>query len=228
MIPAVTYQGGKQRIAQQILEIMKINQNDDFHDLCCGSGSLSIELVNQGHDPTKIYMVDQGPWGLVWDLVGRGNFSLQRFSEVCNSIPEKSQIKEYMEALSKQPADIDTPYVYLILQASSFGGKAIWIENNTWKNCSFRNLWMPTETSNRRSPVNPMMPMPDTLLTRMEEICQRMLGVHGFCININEYQAQTGIVYIDPPYKNTTHYGSAFDVVSYANKTSLPTYVSEG
>ena len=225
LISPTTYQGGKHRIAGQILDVIN-PQGEDFYDLCCGSGNISIELINRGYDPTKIHMLDCGPWGLFWKLVGEGRFDLHKFQQICKDIPaEATEIQGYIKELSKQPADIDTPYVYLLLQAASFGGKSIWIKDNKWQNCSFRSYWTPTATSNRRSHVNPMMPMPPTLLQRATAICEKMTGVHGYYQNIEDFQPGKGIVYIDPPYSNLTAYGNTFDVLTYAQKFNC--YVSE-
>lgn len=51
------YQGGKQRIAKQIVNIIKQYINDDktqFYDLCCGSGAVSVEVVGYEVDETRI------------------------------------------------------------------------------------------------------------------------------------------------------------------------------
>lgn len=43
------YQGGKQRIAKQIVNIIKQYINDDktqFYDLCCGSGTTLVAAQN--------------------------------------------------------------------------------------------------------------------------------------------------------------------------------------
>ena len=61
-------------------------------------------------------------------------------------------------------------YDYLLLQAGAFGSKWIGIEGNKWTNNTFRSYWLPTETSNRKSPVNPMMPLPNTLYERVFNI----------------------------------------------------------
>lgn len=40
LLPPCSYQGGKQRLAKQIVDIIlqenKINDNTKFYDLCCG------------------------------------------------------------------------------------------------------------------------------------------------------------------------------------------------
>ena len=59
------YQGGKQRIAKQIVDVLLSldhNENTVFYDLCCGSGAISIELVNRGIKPSQIVMVDLSSW----------------------------------------------------------------------------------------------------------------------------------------------------------------------
>jgi 16S rRNA G966 N2-methylase RsmD len=232
LLPPTSYQGGKVRIASKIVDILlrESTQAPKYFDLCCGSGAISLELVNQGVSPKQITMLDAGPWGLVWLLVGKGNFPLKVLKEYIESIPKDlSQVRGFMKNLAKQDARKDTAVVFLLLQAASFGSKPIWIENNQWKNSSFRSYWKPTATSNRRSPVNPMMPLPDTLYTRMQLICDKMLGVCGLNQNIETFMPVDGsIVYIDPPYKNRTGYGHNFDVVKYAKSLSQKCFVSEG
>ena len=228
LISPVTYQGGKQRIANEILSIINPH-NQLFNDYCCGSGAISIQLINQGYLPYNIIMLDKSPWGLFWQKVGDGCFSLNTFKQYIDSIPQDiSLIQPWIKEMSKQPADIDTIYVYLILQAGSFGGKAIWIKNNAWQNCSFRSYWLPTATSNRRSHVNPMMPMPKTLYERVAAICEKMQGINGIYDDIYNHKPETGILYIDPPYLNTTMYGDAFNVLEYVKSVKIKTYVSEG
>lgn len=222
-----SYQGGKQRLAKQIVDIIfeqkDINEDTKFYDLCCGSGAISIELVKRGISPSNITMVDKSPWGLFWRKVGDGTFSTEVFKLYIDDIPkELTEIQPYIKELSKQPANDgmfeNAVYKFLLLQASSFGSKAIWMnENNKWATCSFRSYWLPTESSSRRSPVNPMMPMPNTLYKRVEEICANMDGVCGVNGNVTDIVSppDNSIVYIDPPYKNTSGYGFDFDVNGY-------------
>ena len=238
-----SYQGGKSRLASKIVDIMfeqnNINEWTEFYDLCCGSGAVSIELVNRGVQPSQITMVDKSPWGLFWQGVGDYSFSTEVFKYYINEIPKDiTRIKKHVEEMSKQPANDgmfnNMVYKYLILQASSFGSKAIWVENNEWKNTSFRSYWLPTETSKRRSPVNPMMPMPDTLFDRVEAISANMMDVKGVYGDADKVEvSENSIVYIDPPYKDTTHYGHNFDYLSYIKKiknksSNVKIYLSEG
>lgn len=231
LVPITSYQGGKQRLAPQIVEFLLKEDADYYYDLCCGSGAISLELVNRGVEPSKITMIDSGPWGLIWDLIGRGLFPLKTLELYTKDIPkDRFKIKTYMEQLSKQNTRIDTAVIFLLLQAASFGSKPIWIKYpaHTWANTSFRSYWQPTATSNRRSPVNPMMPMPETLYERTKIICEKMKGVNG-CHksaepNINNayscYFNKKTVIYIDPPYKGRTSYEQDFNAIAWAKRFS--------
>ncbi|MCM3387207.1 DNA adenine methylase [Ureibacillus chungkukjangi] len=243
------YQGGKQRLAKQIVDIIfeqnEINDDTKFYDLCCGSGAISIELVKRGINPRQITMVDKSPWGLFWRKIGDGTFSTDVFKFYIDDVPKDiNEIQPYIKEMSKQPANDglfdNAVYKYLLLQASSFGSKAIWLnDDNKWATCSFRSYWLPTETSSRRSPVNPMMPMPDTLFNRVEQLYYYMEGVHGINGDVMDIVSppDNSIIYIDPPYKDTAGYGFSFDVSSLINQLKLGIklhnkkvniYVSEG
>jgi 16S rRNA G966 N2-methylase RsmD len=230
--PPTSYQGAKNRIAGQIADLLlaKASSTTHFYDLCCGSGAITVELLNRGVAPDRITMCDAGPWGLFWGEIGDGTFDIALLRAMIEKLPKDlSEIKLYMQSLAKQPASIATSQTFLLLQASSFGSKPIWIEGDSWKNCSFRSYWMPTATSNRRSPVNPMMPLPTTLLARVEGLClagKGITGIHGDVRQINPIS--DSIVYVDPPYQGTTPYGHNLDVVSLATTIGRPCYVSEG
>ena len=239
LVPPCSYQGGKQRLAKQIVDIIfeqnKINEETKFYDLCCGSGAITLELINRGVHPSNITMVDAGVYGAFWNSVANDEFDLEIFKHEIDKLPEVKDIQRYLQELSNQDVDNDKlVYHYLLLQSGSFGSKQIWIENNRWKNNSFRSYWLPTETSSRRSPVNPMMPMPNTLYDRVKNIVEYL----GGCINainsdiskIEWHFDENSIVYIDPPYKNTTKYGLDFDYEEFIinNWAYVNIYVSEG
>lgn len=229
LVPPVTYQGGKQRVAEQILDHMDFSETDTFVDVCCGSGAISLALLNRGYRPTDITMIDAGPWGAVWASIGAGAFSMTEFSDWINRVPtDPERIQGFLKELSQSPETVGNVYVFLLLQAGSFGGKAIWVGDNAWKNITFRNYWKPTQTSNRQSVVNPMMPMPKTMYERMAPIIDRaggVRGIHGDAIAVNI--SNTSLVYIDPPYTKTTKYGHTLDV-NVMSKRGRRCYVSEG
>ena len=241
-----SYQGGKQRLAKQIVDIFyaenEINDETKFYDLCCGSGAVSLELINRGFNPNNITMIDNGCFGQFWQDIANDEFELKVFREEINKLPSLENIQSYLKELSNQPVDKDKMiYHYLLLQAGAFGSKQIWIEDNKWKNNTFRNYWLPTETSNRKSPVNPMMPMPETLYKRVENIVNQISGcivaskedVFKTVYRLDE-EWESGnknvIVYIDPPYSNTTGYKESFNIYELERQiwNNVPIYISEG
>lgn len=235
-----TYQGAKQRVASEIIDYIfnttMIDSKTKFFDLCCGSGAITIELINRGFPKENIVMCDISSWGKFWKSVGEGTFDYSKFLTYANKVPtDKSLVQGYISELAKENADIDEEYKYILLQASAFGGKQIWKENGEWKNTSFRSYWQPTETSSRRSPVNPMMPSIDTLISRVKDITENCKGIT--CINDDIYTVIpliptiNCIVYLDPPYSNTTRYGFGFDyhdfISNVFDQTFSPVFVSE-
>ena len=241
-----SYQGGKQRLAKQIVDIFykenNINDDTKFFDLCCGSCAISLELINRGFNPNNITMIDNGCFGQFWQDIANGEFDLDIFKREIENLPNLENIQSYLKKLSDLPVDEDKMvYHYLLLQAGAFGSKQIWIENNKWKNNTFRSYWLPTETSNRRSPVNPMMPMPNTLYNRVEAIVEQLSGiitasresVFDAVYRIDEERNKGNkniIIYIDPPYANTTGYKETFDIYSLEGQiwSTSPIYISEG
>lgn len=240
LLPPCSYQGGKQRVSKQIVDYIfhttTVHNDTHFFDLCCGSGTITLEIISRGINPKNITMLDVSSWGSFWETIGNGSFSYDRFVEYANKVPkDKSKIQRYMKLLSKEKVGKDECYKYLLLQASSFGGKQIWVHGDEWQNTSFRNFWKPTETSKRRSPVNPMMPMVDELCQRVKLIvdyCQGVNCIHDDIYSILELIPQENcVIYIDPPYINTTGYGFEFDIHDFLSKlfdnTLCPVFVSE-
>ena len=239
--PMFAYQGGKTKLADKIYNEITSRCGKDvtFVDVCCGGGSVSVEFINNGLHPENIYMFDSGAIGAFWQQVSEGTFDLDYFEYVIHKIPsDLENIKGFMEDLSK----IEYGYVgdvvseYLLLQASAFGGKQIYDLGCKFSNTSFRSYWKPTETSSRRSPVNPMMPMPSTLLDRVKKVVNEMQpikAVHTYAENIDFSKIKTEkelVVYIDPPYKGTTGYKDTVDlslVIDRAKCVGAKVFVSE-
>ena len=239
LVPPCSYQGGKQRLAKKIVDIIfeqnEINEDTKFYELCCGSGAITLELINRGIHPSNITMVDSGVYGTFWNSVANDEFDMNIFKQEIDKLPSVDKIQSYLQRLSNLSVNKDLlEYHYLLLQSGSFGSKQIWVENDKWKNNSFRSYWTPTETSNRRSPVNPMMPMPNTLFDRVKNIVDYMAGsINAINLDISKIEwhfDKNSIVYIDPPYKNKTGYGFNFDYEEFIinNWAYVNIYVSEG
>lgn len=236
LLPPCSYQGGKQRLANQICDIIEEREGSDFvfYDLCCGSGAVSLEMVNRDYN---VVMVDKAPFGLFYEMVGKGQFDLNIFRQEIDKLPEIENIGQYLKYISNQQIDNDLLiYHYLLLQSGAFGSKQIWTSNNKWCNNTFRNYWMPTEISNRKSPVNPMMPMPETLYSRVEDIIlhgsEQITGLHidiYEVLSIINKDERKKVIYIDPPYQNTTGYLDSFNIFDIIEKLKgQHIYVSEG
>lgn len=260
MAVPVSYQGGKQRLAATVVDLWWDSTPDRFVELCCGSGAVSIEMVNRGFPVEAITMVDAGPWGLFWHKVGAGTFDTGVFEDYLSALPaDPALIQPALQELARQPVGDDAAEVFPILQAGSFGAKALWISDaadgeRRWANTSFRSYWLPTAMSSRRSPVNPMMPMPGTLRERVLRVVEAMAGVRGHCADVTAAStdpalglpltpqaaasagatgaagAGAAVVYMDPPYAGTTAYGHSLDVPAVATAMTAigPVYVSEG
>jgi len=239
---------GKQRLAKQIVDIFfdenKIDDSTQFYDICCGSGAISIELLNRGIKPHNIHMVDKSPWGLVWQMIGDGSFDLSVFKYFTETIPKDiTKIKQYASNIISNPVNKSMlPYHFLFLQACAFGSTATWVENSKWcKAGGLRDYWLPTEASNRKSPVNPMMPMPDNLYRRVELLCNQAKGLYGYCMDVFDFvydldeewdikKNKNIVIYIDPPYQNTQQYGYSFNIYELEGQiwNNAPIYISEG
>ena len=239
--PMFAYQGGKTKLASKIYNEItsRVGKDITFVDVCCGGGSVSIDFINSGLHPENIYMFDSGAIGAFWQQVSEGTFDLEYFEYLIHKIPNDLElVKGFMEDLSK----VEYNYVgeviseYLLLQASSFGGKQVYDLGDKFSNTSFRNYWKPTETSSRRSPVNPMMPMPSTLLSRVKQVVSEMQPIkatHTYAEYIDFSKIKTDrdlVVYIDPPYKGTTGYKDSIDlytVIDKAKGVGATVFVSE-
>lgn len=227
----VSYQGGKQRIAPQIADVICGAFPDSaYWDVCAGSGAFTLELVNRGISAGRLAIVEIGPWGKFWKAMGEGKFDLTEFRRRTDAIPQdRSRIQSYIEELAAAPVAEDYHYDFLILQAASFGGKAIWIEDGKWKHHGFKSFWQPTATSNRRSVCNPMTPLPDSLYDKMCKLVPKLGGirvVHGDAEKV-DYPSDA-VLYIDPPYGGRTQYGHTIDWRSIVRRITNPCFVSEG
>jgi len=242
LIPPCSYQGGKQAVVKQIIDYIfnnvNITKDTMFYDLCCGSGTITLNLINRGIDIPNIIMLDKGSFGLFYKSIGDGFFNINKFLDISKQVPrDKSKIQNYMKQISKQNANIDEEYYYILLQASAFGGKQVYNDNGVWKNTSFRSYWQPTKTSKRKSVVNPMQPMIDVLEQRVIYIANKLKGIKCYHTDIykilNNKQLKNGnnIIYIDPPYMNTTKYKDSFDIFNFINEllkiTTSPIFISE-
>lgn len=231
-IPPVSYQGNKKIIASQIVsKILEYsNDNTSFYDVCCGSGAVSIELIKQNIAPNRITMIDVGPWGLFWKLIGENLFDLNILNKYIKNIPQNPNlVKKYIEQLTNLPSNIDTVYKFLLIQACNFAGKSIRLENNTWKNVSIKPVWNPSNSSVRKHSSGTFTVSPKTLVKRLTEIIKRCKNINGIYDNaINIIPSNNSIIYIDPQYKKSYGYGKyKLDVEEFLENTHSICLISE-
>jgi hypothetical protein len=235
-----SYQGGKQRVAAQVVDCLldaAPGPNCRFYDLCCGSGAVSIELVNRGIEPSRIWMLDISSWGSFWSAIGSGTFNVAILEDLLSGLPiDKRDYRAHMLELSKAPVGKCEAELYVLLQACSFGGKQIWRNGKHWANACFRGYWEPTATSVRRSPANPMQPGPAELRRRIHGLVNGMRGVtcvkQDIMASLNAPFPNDVVVYVDPPYASTTRYAFSLDISLFISRfreiNKAPLFVSEG
>lgn len=242
----IPIKGCKARIAHRIIDWLPLRHEPMFHDLCCGSGAVSIALVEMGYDPKKIVMVDASPWGDFWRLIGTGLFRVNRFRNFINLIPtDKRRQRKFLMRFSTEWRQAwvdeydshvslyhDYLYAWLILQAASFSGQVV-----DWQNHSFHFHGL--RKYRKGHPV--FKPSLKTLAKRVEFLVYRMTGVTGFQAHVHEHAEQTWnhtpgtnhIVYLDPPYSNVGNptsksrdYPYQVNTWEFVTRLHHPTYVS--
>lgn len=196
-------------IATRIVKILGLPSKAPFFDLCCGSGAVSLAAVDAGQDPASITMVDQSPWGTVWESFGKGTFDVDYLEDLIETMPKDPyEIPCFLRELAVQPAVDHVPEIFLLLQSAAFSGRQVSINNGRWKTPGLRSYWTPKPGSQCRSPVYPLKPQPSSMLERVRDIATKMLGVRGICADVRAVIGSigSGTIYIDPPYSATTGY----------------------
>ena len=104
LVPPCSYQGGKQRLAKKIVDIIfeqnEMNEETKFYDLCCGSGAITLELINRGIHPSNITMVDSGVYGSFWNSVANDEFDMNIFKQEIDKLPSIDKIQNYLYTCS--------------------------------------------------------------------------------------------------------------------------------
>ena len=206
-----TYQGGKVRLAPKIIDSIAPNTDKDFYDICSGSGAITCELLSRGFLPKKLHMVEAGIYGEVWKALAEGSFDLDIFRQYCESVPkDETRVKAYIQKLAALPPDVEGIYVYPLLQAAAFGGRAIWSDGKKWKNIGFKDAGR----------NKPMAPSPGELYTRFVHLSTAALGVNVHVCDALLFDdfPKDSSVYIDPPYKGVRGYGYELDLDAYLPK----------
>lgn len=220
MKPFCSYQGSKSKYASQIVDIINPTEKEIVTDFCCGSGAVSLELIKRGAVPL---MVDLGMWGAFWENIYRGS-QLELFFELLDSLPkDRSKEQEFLITLTNSTNLSIAKWI--LLQAGSFGGKEVYVEDGRFKHHGFR----PHKIYSGRQ-YHTIYPNPRELRKRVAELIELSDKIIAFRADVTTVMGHGGKLYIDPPYLNSTGYSNSFDIYSLIKKnvkSHNTVYVSE-
>lgn len=229
------YKGSKRKFAAQIVDRILSLEPSHVYDVCCGSGAITIELVNRGYDPRCITMIDAGPWGFVWQTVGDGDLDVEYVKRMLTEdLPDNPRdVASWVEQdiALQEPS----PERFIVLQAASFGATPVWWDGEQWRRgdasanrrYKARSYWEPKPDSKEKKPRGTIF-TPDKVAAQTAEVANALFGVDGRCCRAESVEFRDGVIYIDPPYASFTGYGVDIDWRSIVERTSLPVLVSEG
>lgn len=173
LLPPTAYQGAKQRLAPDIVDLIDPRADEPFADLCCGSGAVTLEAIAYGVPPELCTMVDAGPWGLFWQSIAEGTFDLAKLKDVLAEVrPEDDGGPARLKELAKT-ASTDSPEVFVVLQACAFGGKAVTVREGSFAHAGFRTRWVP---KGNRKPYPACCPLPAELERRVVALGDALSG----------------------------------------------------
>lgn len=200
-------------------------------DICCGSGAVTIELLNRGVDPSNILMVDAGPWGWFWRDVGAGEFDFALFESLWATMPRDPKLVAswvHKEIAMLPPSSV----TFIILQAASFGSTPVWWDGKGWRRgegnrkYKARSYWEPKATSKETKPRGTIF-QPTEIPLRIQALMSSAKGIKGFASKAEVVDFMgVDIMYVDPPYGGTSGYGVDIDWRSLVGQ--CPVLVSEG
>jgi hypothetical protein len=250
--PPVLYQGSKYRIAHKLVDQIPIHLNIEleFVDGCCGSGAFAMALLEREiAQPDQITMVDSGPWGWVWEQVGRGDFPLESLRYLIQGAPKYAEqlqswlytIAEMSKEIHKKPnlyPNIATYYTpaFLLLQAGANSSLPVRLRQSCsnppylrWQHPGFAKHW---STQLDYSGQTTLRPSPMSIYERMARVCDAMYGVQGKWQDIREVVTPQNhnsdlLLYLDPWYRGFK-YGRYFAVKKYVESLHVRTMVSSG
>jgi integrase/16S rRNA G966 N2-methylase RsmD len=213
--------GCKQRIASRLARLIEAEKPKRVFDLCCGTGAISMELLNRGFEPSKLAMVDAGPWGAFWEAVSTRSFPIERLAQLVELVPKRqTEINKWITQLAGEESRF-CPAAFVILSAASFGSKPIRFdpEFGRWTGPGWKTVKSTWQPKNQFSAITPR---PVEILARVQNIVARMQDVRAFHRDVHELLGWFGpgdVVYIDPPYAGQTGYGAELvDVEAFAQQ----------
>lgn len=179
----VSYQGGKQGYASAIAE------------------TLGLEVA-----PSRVVLVDPGPWGEAWAAM----VSAQDISYVADILSAWSNMpdRDLWGSLREDPPTnaCERAAGFLFLQAREWGGKpAGWAQTAGFKPEEYPAHWnTPTRHAGRWDNPRPVL---IERLRKLAEVWPSCVEVHhSRAENVAPSMVGPTVVYIDPPYQEATGY----------------------
>jgi hypothetical protein len=232
LVPMCGYQGGKRRYADAIADKLLSFGLQRFYDMGVGSGAVTLALVSKGVPPQQITAIDSGPWGWVWEEIGRGTFDMMYLRDLLekSAAMDPRDVRKWVEtAIAHEPPSAE---IFVVLQAASFGSAPVWMDKTGWRvgetgwrYCA-RGYWEPGPASSETQPRATIF-APEKIVANAERISQACLGLDGRQGKAERLELDPdAVVYVDPPYEGSWGYGTKMDWRSIVSR-HRPTVVSE-
>lgn len=214
LTPPCGYVGGKRRIAPAIVELILRGCPERVVDVGCGSGAVTLELLNKGYPARCIKMVDSGPWGAFWSAASLGDLDVDLIGSMMSDVwhREPCSVADYVYDVA---CDGFSPEVFLLLQAASYGSTPVWHDGEAWRrgrpsaNRAYkaRGYWSPGPSSAETKPRGTIFkPMEIASMVRAvaEAVSNGVIVEHAPAESVLIEPGSA--VYVDPPYAGASGY----------------------
>lgn len=162
--------------------------------------------------PYSVKLSDPGPWGKVWAALFKPRY-LSGITEALQRMSDRDPLRVFNSLQGCRAPLYPVAFAadFLFLQRLAFSGKAVGIKDGCWASPGFnKTSAYGTPATERFGAVRPMVPSLVDVLKSYEQLSlpyayvtrgEAVTPLHGF-----DYSR--ALVYIDPPYAETTAYPS--------------------
>lgn len=238
LVPACGYKGSKRKFATAIAQRITSDNPTYVFDLCCGSGSVTLALIELGFPPERLTVVEAGLWGAYWQAISCGSFDLGRLRKLLiDDLPaDPRDVAKWVEQdVGGLPP---SPETFIVLQAAAYGAIPTWWDGEKWRHDEpranrvyhARPFWQPGPTSKEKKPRGTIFNPKQIVLIVAEHMkrCAGLRVIYGDIITADLSSPPKTVYYMDPPYSGVTGYGHSFDVMEFIQRGPRPLIVSEG
>lgn len=180
----ITYQGSKWKYRTALAEILS---NKGFVGL-----------------PDEIELYDPGPWSKVIPLVFTSKDEIVDELKFYSKFDPKFIYHKFQnQPCSKIPANYAAEFLFL--QRLAFSGKAVGSSSGVWKSPGFNTTSAyGLEGTDKFGPIKPMLPGMIKTLSKLS--LTPVVIVSGNTLSMPIDNVQNTVVYLDPPYQDSTKY----------------------